>query len=228
MFPQRQDPSAAPEEGALTQIPNAGALQRQNFPFFLSVSHPHLTPFVPFLSCLSTWHPPSPSGNLYYFILLQSLLPSIISASSFRSTCLWHWPHYSIAVQGRRGGASTHSFCFFLSICKVFNPKASGSHDKNEAKLYFPTRHVRKCTWSANHLSTADRRRKAMCQCAVYVMQIRFQSRKTYSLHVKNVIVCEYKKRHLTWKNSILAGQLWEIRTIGWPEVVGQILSTLF
>lgn len=94
--------------------PDTDSLQRQNFlPFLLNVSHRHLTPFAPLLSCLSNARPLPPSGSLYYFILLQSLPASIISASAlslYLSLPLTSLQHCSAA----EGDASTLLFLFLV------------------------------------------------------------------------------------------------------------------
>lgn len=110
-----------------------GKTSLPSFVFYSTPSIPLRS--VPFLFCLYASHLlPSilPSGNLYYFISLRSLQSSIIPASFLffsRFTCLWCWPHYSIAVQGKM-----HQNTFFpppssslLPTCKVdsSNPEAS-------------------------------------------------------------------------------------------------------
>lgn len=94
--------------------PDTDSLQRQKFlPFLLNVSHRHLTPFAPLLSCLSNARPLPPSGSLYYFILLQSLPASIISASAlslYLSLPLTSLQHCSAA----EGDASTLLFLFLV------------------------------------------------------------------------------------------------------------------
>lgn len=62
------------------------------------------------------------SDNLYYFIFPQNTPVLHYLCLLTRSTCLWHWPDYSIAVQPKM--LQYTSFSFSLPTCKVSNPKA--------------------------------------------------------------------------------------------------------
>lgn len=102
--------------GSRGRSPDTDSLQRQSFlPFLPNVSRRHSTPFAPLLSCRSSSHPLAPSGNLYYFILLQSLPAFIISASALSlssSLPLTSLQHCGAA----QGDASTLLF-LFLAFC---------------------------------------------------------------------------------------------------------------
>lgn len=123
LFPQQQGQSAAPEEGALTQILSTEPLQRENFSSFLCLLLPPTSLCI--LFCFTAHILSSLSFHPAAFIILSSLdhslQSSIISASFFSlslylSLALTSLQHCSVGKD-----ASTHFLSFFLPTCKVYN-----------------------------------------------------------------------------------------------------------
>lgn len=151
LFPQQQGQSAAPEEGALTQILSSEPLQRENFSALSpsSVSCPPQTP--PTTPCTFFVLSLQPHIHLATFIILSSsdhFSPplSLLLFLLHLSLALTRLQHCSVG-----GDASTNYILFFLPTCKVFNPKAFSSCGESTVKpfFFFYMTHTRIHLWSS-------------------------------------------------------------------------------